>query len=358
MAPPPRSDIWRWVALALIAAAAGYLAWRLELVIITILLAAMLAYVLKPAVDAVRRLPMLGAKRHMSPVGATLVVYAVTIAVLWGIALILANPLRAEISNFQGNWPSYQAQVPDLLQRIEQYYATHLPASTRRLADAEMARMVGLITSGLAKVVQAAFLSVSEAVGWLVELLLVPILAFYFLSDLPSLKEAVFFFLPAGRRPAASRILGVTDRVFARFVRGQVILCVIAWVVVTLGLFAVGMPSYVTLGLLAGITRAVPIVGPVVAGVPIVLLASLKSPVLGFWVLVGYSFLHFFESKYLMPRVLGFHLGIHPVLVIVSLLVGYELFGIVGMFVAVPLVAIAKLVMKQQRGDAPAASHP
>jgi predicted PurR-regulated permease PerM len=102
----------------------------------------------------------------------------------------------------------------------------------------------------------------------------------------------------------------------------------------------------------------VPIVGPVVAGVPIVLLASLKSPVLGFWVLVGYSFLHFFESKYLMPRVLGFHLGIHPVLVIVSLLVGYELFGIVGMFVAVPLVAIAKLVMKQQRGDAPAASHP
>ena len=93
-------------------------------------------------------------------------------------------------------------------------------------------------------------------------------------------------------------------------------------------------------------TRAVPIIGPIVAGVVIVLLALIKSPMLGLYMLVFFALLHFVESKFIMPKLIGHRMQLHPALVIVVLLIGAEFFGVLGMFLAAPVAAIIRTLIR------------
>ncbi len=111
---------------------------------------------------------------------------------------------------------------------------------------------------------------------------------------------------------------------------------------------AMNMPYLVVLALFAAITRAIPVIGPVLSGIPIVLVGLLKShglaePVilLGFVVVM-----HFAESKFLMPHLIGERLHLPPVVVIIALLVGAEFFGLVGMFLAAPVAAIIREIIR------------
>jgi predicted PurR-regulated permease PerM len=189
--------------------------------------------------------------------------------------------------------------------------------------------------------------------GLIFELILVPLIAFYLLTDATRLREQALFFIPKRYRPTVVQYAGGMDAILRRYMHGQVILCAIAWVVVTLALLIMGIPGALLLGLLAGISRAIPVIGPVVGGIP-VLAAVLLDPRLSgafWWVLIGFTALHLFESKVLMPRILGGHLGVHPVLVILSLLVGYEMLGLLGMFLAPPMVAMILFILAIRRGE-------
>ena len=337
---------WRRWLIWVVAAAAGLLfIWWIRRAMVTLLLAIIMAYILKPAVDWLSRIRLPLSGKTISRFTSTLIVYLVLIAAIWGLVQVLIPPLAAEAKNLKDVWSLYQAHLPDLFGRVKQFYQETLPPSVQRVLDAEISRVSVLITKQIEEAVTATL----HGIWTVVELFLVPILAFYFLSALPSIKEETLFFVPDKYRPGVSRALSDIGEIFGKFIEGQLILCVVAGVVVTFGLYVCRMNFYLTLGLIAGLTRAIPILGPIVGGIPIVTLALFRSFTFGLWVLAAFAGLHFFESKYLMPKVLGFQLGIHPVLIIVGLLIGWELFGIIGMFLAVPAVAIAKLLVGYQR---------
>jgi predicted PurR-regulated permease PerM len=125
-------------------------------------------------------------------------------------------------------------------------------------------------------------------------------------------------------------------------------------VVVTTALLIMRVPGAFLLGVIAGLSRAIPVIGPVVGGIPLLAAVGLNEATVGYfwWVLIGFIILHLFESKFLMPRILGDRLGMHPVMVIISLLVGYQILGLVGMFLAPPAVAIIRYFMAVRRGHA------
>jgi predicted PurR-regulated permease PerM len=143
-------------------------------------------------------------------------------------------------------------------------------------------------------------------------------------------------------------MLSDLDRVLDGYIRGQVIMCVIAWVAVTLGLWALGIPHAFTMGLIAGLTRAVPVIGPLLGGIPIVLLClfttNVQTTVI---VLSGFIAMHFLESKVLLPKIVGHEVDLHPVSVIVALLLGMEFFGFLGVFLAVPVAAVLKISLAE-----------
>jgi predicted PurR-regulated permease PerM len=93
---------------------------------------------------------------------------------------------------------------------------------------------------------------------------------------------------------------------------------------------------------LAGITRAIPVIGPVVSGIPICILAALQSVNLGVGMLVFMVIMHFVESKFIMPILIGDRMKLHPAVILIVLLIGAELFGLLGMFLAAPIAAVVR----------------
>jgi predicted PurR-regulated permease PerM len=119
-------------------------------------------------------------------------------------------------------------------------------------------------------------------------------------------------------------------------------------VVVGLWLVAWRVPFALTLGLLAGLTRAIPIIGPIIGGIPIIILTLVTAgPTAAVAVLAFFTFLHFAESKFVMPLVIGERMNLHPVIIIVVLLIGQEFAGLLGMFFAPPLAALARVMIRR-----------
>ena len=98
-----------------------------------------------------------------------------------------------------------------------------------------------------------------------------------------------------------------------------------------------------------GLTRAVPVIGPLLGGVPLVMvcLITTRSVQITAFLLLGFTLMHFLESKVLLPKIVGHEVDLHPVSVIIALLIGMEFFGFLGVFLAVPIAAVLKIVLAE-----------
>lgn len=183
------------------------------------------------------------------------------------------------------------------------------------------------------------------------DLILIPVLAFYFVLDGRALRNELLALVPRRRFRETLTLMRESSGIMRTYIIAQLWLCVVAGVVVYLGLSLIHMPYALILGLLAGLTRAIPIIGPILGGIPIVLLAAVLPPehggglALALKVLVFFSALHLFESKLLMPKFIGHRINLHAAVVIIVLLIGAEFFGLLGMFLAAPLAAIGRILI-------------
>ncbi|MEI7833648.1 MAG: AI-2E family transporter [bacterium] len=245
---------------------------------------------------------------------------------------------------------------PPQIKRFDYWYQTNIPlevraqiwASVQQQMGASPEKMQGLV-AWLLGLAQRGFVWV----GMLIEFIFVPLLAFYFLTEAPKVRDSIIYFIPRSKRDIVSLYMDGINLIMSKYVQSQVILGAIAWAVVTLALVCLGIRGAFILGIIAGVSRIIPMIGPLVGGIPVmagVLLHEQGSSYF-LWVLLGFTLLQLFETKYLMPRILGDHLEIHPVLIIISLLIGYELLGLIGMFLAPPAVAVIRFALAVHRGE-------
>ena len=341
-----------FLILAMIVVAAAVV-WLLRGIVITVLVAVVCAYLLRPAVEWFRRLRLRLGDQAYSPSRsvATGLVFLSLILILWGIWGLTAPSLGREAGELQARWPRYRTALLELAARGDQYYREQLPDPLRRTVDSWVEGAGDLLTTTARRGVRLTV----QGVNLIIELLLVPILVFYFLADGPAIRKQCLVFIPPRYCPKTERALDQADDIFQRYIKGQLILCAIAFAVVALGLWALGVDFYLLLGLVAGLTRAVPILGPVMGAIPIVIVLLLtKSIALALWVLLLLTIMHLLESKLLMPAILGQQLDLHPVLIIVALLIGAQMGGLLGIFLATPVLAAIKTVVTQQRQSAAA----
>jgi predicted PurR-regulated permease PerM len=177
----------------------------------------------------------------------------------------------------------------------------------------------------------------------LVEMILIPVLAFSFLTESAPLKREVAWCLPRNRVRDGLYLMRQCGVILQSYAVGQLILAAIAGVVVWLLMTIMGIHYALALAVVAAVTRVIPVIGPIVGGIPIVLFASLQGWDRGTAVLIAFSLMHLIESKVVMPRIIGYRIQLHPAVVIIVLLVGAEFFGMWGMFLAAPVAAVAKV---------------
>lgn len=331
----------------------AYIGHRTGELLFALTLAMAFTYILRPAVRGLTKLRGFG----NSPRGrssATLIVFGGVILAIYLMFLVGFRPVQRDVRDLiHGFWPTTPEERVALMAKWSgtvkdslEPYRSFLPADV--LDDPNyLTSQASKIGTSLAT--HAGFWLSKQAghLGFIVELLLIPVLAFYFLADGPSIRKEIKLLVPIGWRPSLSRMAQHFDFVLDGYVRGQAWMCVIAWALVTLALWALKVPHAVTLGLIAGITRAVPVVGPLLGAVPLLVVclfythSAETTLILG----VGFTLMHFLESKVLLPKIVGHHVDLHPVSVILSLLIGMEFFGFIGVFLAVPIAAVLKILL-------------
>ena len=357
--------VWRMLVRVALIALGCFAIYHLRTIIITLLVGAILAYVFEPMVDWLTRAPAFvrlhslplrlrnsgpvftpRPSRHTLRLAATIYVFCAALIVT-GVGLdLIIKPFQHEIKSFIKHKPEYIAQ-----------YNKVVPLKTRQmiqdtLDDDDFKQKVrDTVTPYAIKGV--------SALGGIVEILLLPVLAFYFILDGAALKKEFVALVPRRYFRDTIRIINEFNSIMNAFVLGQFILCVLAGILVGGVLAALGVKFAFVLGIIAGLTRAIPIVGPLVGGVPIIALTYFDGglnkalAVLGFFTL-----LHFAESKFIMPKLLGDRLELHPVVIIIVLLVGGEFGGLLlggsmgallGMFFAAPIAALLRVIIRRYR---------
>lgn len=328
---------------------AAFLGARLGEILVALTLAMAMTYVLRPIVLSLMAFTGKNARGRSL---ATLISFVVLGLVLYLIVLVGFKPIQQDLRELTNGFAtSSEAERAALM---EQWRVSLIEAARpyRSLLPEALFDDPRFLSNQLASLAPGArdwILHQRAHLGFIVELLLVPVLAFYFLADGPAIRQEMRLLCPKAWRARTARMAEHFDFVLDGYVRGQVWMCVIAWVLVTLMLWALKVPHAVTLGLIAGLTRAIPVVGPLIGGIPLALacLFYTRSLETTGALLVGFTLMHFLESKVLLPKIVGHHVDLHPVSVIVSLLIGMEFFGTIGVFLAVPIAAVLKILLAE-----------
>lgn len=334
--------IWRLALRIALWGLVGYFLFRVKSIVITVLLAAILTYAVMPLVDFALRYRINAISRRTQRVILTIVAFVILICLLIILVTGILEPLQSEFYQMQANYSTYVEQLSQMASTVFDWYTTLHPDLQKFIKDLDYQGIAQWVGGKL----QLWVGGTSDLVRYLLDLILIPVLAFYFALDSKSLKREFIALLPSLRMKEALRITHEVNSIMRSYVIGQIILCLIAGVVVGIILYFAGVPYVLLLSVFAAVTRAIPVIGPVISGIVIVLLGTTKSPLTGFNLFVLFAALHFIESKFVMPKLIGKRMQLHPAVIIIVLLIGAEFFGIFGMFIAAPVAAVLRVLIR------------
>lgn len=358
--------VWQFTKRLALLVTGIYVAFRygpllfhhLRSIIISVLAAVVLAYVLLPGADWLGSGPLKKLRRRPRRVLASLIVLFVFLGLVALSITLFIGPLKQEIAQFSDRMGEYSKEISRFFNQAMKWYAEFVPVNIKNVVEKQDFRALGVwATDNARRLITIA----TSSLGVLLEIFLVPVLAFYFVLDHKSISREFYGMIPVARRRNAMLIGRGIGEIMQSYIFGQIILCVIAGVLTGVFLSFLRVPSpdspsgtmafpyVVVLAMFAAITRAIPIVGPVLSGVPIVLVGILYSG--GSWALPVYLLtfvilMHFIESKFIMPHLIGERLHLNPAVVIIVLLIGAEFMGLIGMFLAAPVAAIIRELIR------------
>jgi predicted PurR-regulated permease PerM len=327
----------------IILAVSIYLFSQITSIYLPLILAIIVAFILNPVVNAIAAIPFGTGRNHLPRGIAILLAFLLTGLLLTLITTFVLVPFINEFNKFVVDLPKLIIKIQELILLIQQR------ANSADIPD-NIRQIIGSGLSGTASyaigLTRNAFNTIFSFATQIIELIVVPVLTYYFLKDWRSLKESVVRLCPVAYRPQVITVIEEMAGVVSNYIRGQVLISVIIGFLVFCGMYILKVDYPLVLGLLATLTEAIPIIGPIIGSIPALLLASLVSPVLAFKVAVFYIIIHQIENNIIVPNIMGHTIDLHPTLIILSLLIGGQFYGISGMILAVPVAALLKVLLR------------
>ena len=330
----------QWAAVFV---AAMWLVWVLSPVLTPFVFAALIGWLGDPLVD---RLERAGRSRNT----AVMLVFG-AMSLLAFIALLLLIPaIEQQIRTLVEGAPRYRAWVETVgVPWVEGRFGVELSryfdlGYLSNMVRSDWARAGGVAATVWAYVSRSGF----ALLGFLTNLVLVPVLAFFFLRDWDLLTARAASLVPRGQLATVSRLAKESSDVLGGFLRGQFLVMITLGVMYGVGLWAVGIDLGILIGLIAGLLTFVPYLGPT-SGVVLGCIAALVQ--YGDWkhiagVLVVFGVGQVIESYWLTPKLVGDRIGLHPMAVIFAVLAGGTLFGFLGMLLALPVAAVINVLLR------------
>ncbi len=183
--------------------------------------------------------------------------------------------------------------------------------------------------------------------GYLPWLILVPILAFFFLKDANLFRIGILRLFPSGRwRARMESVIFDINTTLAAYTRAQLISCLIIGITCTFGFYILGDDYALLLGILAGIFEFVPLIGPITIGIIAIFVSGLESGWQALWTGIFLAVLRIIHDYVTYPRIIRGGIHLHPLAIILSVLAGEQVAGIPGVFLSIPIVALLTVIYK------------
>jgi predicted PurR-regulated permease PerM len=302
-----------------------------------------LAFLLDPPVTALHR-------RGVPRVAGILLVYVAVVAALIGLGWLLLPPLFDQLRRFLEQLPTLAAQFVAWEEGLMDWLTgLPLPDPIRDALDSVIGSGQQAVVTLLEAIVGPLLSLIARTAGFVVGLVVVPVWLLYVLKDRERLPGGILGLLPSGWGPDASHMMGLTTSVIGRWIRGQLLLGAVIFVATLVGLLVLSVIGFrefadfaVLLALVAGVLELVPIIGPIIAAIPAVLIGASISPGAALAAVAMYTVVQQLENHLLVPKVMGDAVDLHPAVVILSLIVGASLFGLSGAILAAPVVALGR----------------
>lgn len=306
-------------------------------VLVPFLIAALITYLLHPLVEKIHEM---GVHRGL----AVLIIYFIFFGSI-GMALYKGMPaFIKQIRDLAENLPFFTDKYRSWLELIQHKTSDWPMGLHERIEE-------GIVGSEkrLEKLLENILNRMVNIINSLVVIAIIPFISFYMLKDIKVIKKAAWYLTPRKWRQQGIKFLKDVNQSLGSYIRGQIIVCVIIGVVSAILFWMVKMNYPLLLGFILAVTNVIPYFGPIIGAIPAVIIAATISVKMVIFVLIIIFALQFLEGNILSPLIVGKSLHMHPLMIMFALLAGGEVGGVVGLIVAVPILAIIKVAILHAR---------
>jgi putative heme transporter len=344
---PPRVVIPRWVQLVVLPLALLAL-WALARaagkVLVVFVVAALIALILNPAVAFLQR--------SRFPRGlAVLAVYLAFFLTLTGIGFLLANPIFHQVQSFIHNLPKLVGEANETLANIQSWLKRHgIHVQFKKQGKTALQTFQDKVAKSAGSLASFGGGLLTEAANAIFDLVLIFVLSVYMLVYGERIGRLVRRAMPDGDGTPADDYPTLTQHAVSRYVGGQLLFSFVMgastgialYIFGLLGIFPDGRKYAVAFGMFYGVMELIPYIGPILGAVPPVLVALFTDPISAVWVVLLFVGMQQLEGHVVAPQIFGHTLRINPLLVIFALLLGLQLYGVVGALVALPILSVLR----------------
>jgi predicted PurR-regulated permease PerM len=334
-----RQAIFALVMIAIVA----FLLWTARGALPAFFIGLALAFVLDPAVTLL-------ARQGMPRWAGVVVMYVAVVAVVWALIAYALPPISRQSNEFIEHLPELGAALGDIEAGLAGWYQDlPLPAEVRLMIDDQLAASGDAFADLLRGLLAPTLNALVRVATFILGLIVVPVWLFFVLKDREGFSRSVAAAMPPAWRADTESVLGLLGRVGGRWVRGQLLLGLSVFIATVIGLTLLTFAGFAEFGqftlvlaLIAGVLEWLPILGPIIAAVPAILIGFSIGLPAAIAAAVLYTAIQQLENHILVPKVMGDAIELHPAVMILALVVGGSLFGIGGAILAAPTVAAGR----------------
>ena len=302
-----------------------------------------LTYILNPFVNFFEKfIPLRNSKPKLARALSIAIVTLSSFLIIAGGLLLVIPPMFKQSSELIADIPNLIRDARTTVESWNTEYASNIPEEIRveidRLLENGGEILLGAFRGLLSRTAVAAVHALTLVVG----LVVLPLFVFYFLKDRESVRESFVEVFPTDIQIHVVYVLRILNRIIGAYVRAQFTLAAVVWALISIGLMLMSVKYAVLLGAVAGIFELVPIVGAWLAVIPTIIVVLSTSPEKILWVLLLYLGVQLFQGGIIVPRVQSFAMKLHPLMILISIVVGSEIAGLWGVVLGPPIAASVK----------------
>ncbi|NCN25683.1 hypothetical protein COT94_03720 [Candidatus Falkowbacteria bacterium CG10_big_fil_rev_8_21_14_0_10_37_14] len=316
-------------------AVALYLLYLITDVLILLFASVVFASAINPWVDWLET-------KKIPRILSVLIIYLVGLSLLVGTIYLIIPPIATQTAEMANNWPTYLNKTRKWTNSIDSLTGGFPSTTNIENILQSLGSNLQLVSGGLLQALSNIFNGLSA-------FLLILVITFYIVTEKESVNNLILAISPVKKHKHLIILFANIQKKIGYWLSGQLFLCLVIFIFTYISLSILGVKYALVLAIIAGITEAIPYLGPIAASVPGIFLAFIQSPILAVFVAIAYLLIQQIENSILVPMVMRKAVGINPIISISVLMIGFKLGGVLGALIAIPVATTANVIIQDWR---------